>query len=120
MTDFVDMEGQLSEHPLAELIREISAREMSGALRLSRERAKAVIYFESGLLVFAASNLRAHRLREYLKSAGPNDAVVGTPRTASDDELAKALMRSGKTSAVILTAMRTKQVSDVLRVALLW
>ncbi|MDX6577390.1 MAG: hypothetical protein QOE96_3343, partial [Blastocatellia bacterium] len=55
------MNGKLAAHPLAELIREITANGLTGALRLARERAKVVIYFENGELVFATSNLRAHR-----------------------------------------------------------
>ncbi len=51
------MEGKLAEHPLAELIREITATGLAGALRLARERAQVAIYFESGQLVFATSNL---------------------------------------------------------------
>ncbi len=64
------MEGQLSAHPLAELIREIRNTGLSGALRLSHDRARVVIYFETGTVLFAASNLRAHRLREVLKRNG--------------------------------------------------
>src|SRR5712691_8574769 len=112
------MEGQLSKHPLAELIREITAAGLSGALRLEHERAKVAIYFEDGALVFAASNLRAHRLREILKRGGLSDR--GLPARASDDELAKALIQSGRVSAETLATIRGKQVSDVLRVALLW
>ena len=42
------MNGQLREHPLAELITEIAAKGFSGALRSARERAQAVVYFEAG------------------------------------------------------------------------
>src|SRR4028119_1470975 len=56
------MNGHLREHPLAELIREINAAKLSGALRLARERVQAVIYAEGGEIVFARSNLRVHRL----------------------------------------------------------
>ena len=64
------MNGELSEYPLAELIREISVARLSGALRLERERVKLVIYFEEGDLHYATSNLRIHRLAEVLKRAG--------------------------------------------------
>ena len=37
------MEGQLRNHPLAELIHEISDARLSGALRLAFERVKAVV-----------------------------------------------------------------------------
>ena len=64
------MNGKLSDQPLAELIREIGSKLFSGALRLERELAKTVIYFEKGRLVFAASNIRTLRLREYMKKEG--------------------------------------------------
>jgi curved DNA-binding protein CbpA len=115
------MEGQLSEHPLAELIREIAATGLSGALRLARERAKVAIYFQDGELVFAASNLRAHRLREIVKQGGLGDAqMINFPARTSDDELAEALIQGGRVTAETLAKIRSKQVSDVLRLALLW
>ena len=61
------MNGQLSEHPLAELISEIAAKNLSGALRITRGRVKAVVYFEAGTLTYATANLRAYRLSEYLR-----------------------------------------------------
>jgi tetratricopeptide (TPR) repeat protein len=116
-----NMEGQLSEHPLAELIREIAATGLSGALRLARERAKVAFYFQDGALVFAASNLRANRLREIVKQGGLGAAQMSDlPATTSDDDLAKALVESGRVTAETLAMMRSKQLSDVLRLALLW
>jgi curved DNA-binding protein CbpA len=115
------MEGQLNEHPLAELIREITTAGLSGALRLERERASVAIYFENGELVFAASNLRAHRLREIVKRGGLGEAQMSDlPAKASDDELAEALIQSGRVTADTLAIIRRTQVSDVLRLALLW
>src|SRR5439155_4397169 len=118
---FDSMEGQISEHPLAELIREITTAALSGALRLSRDRAKVVIYFESGQLVFATSNLRSHRLREVVKRNGLTDAhVTEFPLKASDEELAAAMIQRGLLQPQTLAAIRANQVSDVLRLALLW
>lgn len=115
------MQGQLVEHPLAELIREIVASGLSGALRLSRERAKVVVYFEEGKLIFATSNLRAHRLREVAKRNGLAEAQIeNLPPKASDDEFASALVQSGQLKPEALAVIRGKQVSGVLRVALLW
>ena len=115
------MQGQLVENPAAELIREIAAKRQSGALRLARERAKAVIYFEAGQLVLASSNLRAHRLREILKRRGFTDARLGESSGQSrDEQLAEALIKSGGLTRETLAAIRVDQVSDILRVALLW
>jgi len=115
------MQGQLAEHPLAELIREIATAGLSGSLRLSRERAKVAIYFESGELVFAASNLRAHRLREVVQRNGLTEAHVNEfPVNASDEELAAAMLHRRLLKPETLAAIRSNQVGDVLRLALLW
>jgi curved DNA-binding protein CbpA len=115
------MQGQLSKHPLAELIREIAAAGLSGALRLARDRTKVALYFEDGTLVFAVSNLRAHRLREILKRGGLGDAQMSDLQAkASDDELAQVLIQTGQLTPKTLATIRSEQVSDVLRLALLW
>jgi len=115
------IEGQLSEHPLAELIREIKNTELSGALRLSNDRARVVVYFGTGDLLFAASNLRAHRLREVLRRNDIADRKLQQyPATISDEELAEGLIKSGGITPALLQKARSTQASDVLRVALLW
>jgi curved DNA-binding protein CbpA len=115
------MQGQLGQHPLAELIREIAAAGQSGALRLSRLRVKVAIYFEAGKLVFATSNLRAHRLREVVLRHGlPAAELENFPPKTSDDELASALIHSGQLKPETLVVIRGKQVCDVLMLALLW
>jgi curved DNA-binding protein CbpA len=115
------MEGKLAEHPLAELIHEITAACLTGALRLARERAKVAIYFESGELVFATSNLRAQRLREVAKRNGLAEAHLAEfPVNTPDAELAVAMLKSKTLKPETLAGIRAKQVSDVLRSALLW
>src|SRR5687768_12506299 len=61
------MNGQLSHQPLAELIREILSKSLGGRLRLTHERVKVAAYFDNGNFVYAASNVRGFRLREYLQ-----------------------------------------------------
>ncbi len=115
------MPGKLSQNPAAELIREIAESQLTGALRLERGRAKAVAVFEAGQLLFASSNLRTHRLREVLKRRGFTDAQLGdSSASTSDNELAAALLQSGALTSETLATIRTRQVSDVLRAALLW
>jgi curved DNA-binding protein CbpA len=115
------MPGKLSQNPAAELIREIAESQLTGALRLQRQRAKAVALFEAGQLLFASSNLRAHRLREILKRRGFTDAQLGdSSASTSDNELAAALLKSGAVTPETLAAIRSGQVCDVLRAALLW
>jgi curved DNA-binding protein CbpA len=115
------MEGTLAENPLAELIREITATAQTGAMRLEREGAKVAIYFEAGQLVFATSNLRAHRLREVVKRNGLTEAHVAEfPARIPDEEIAVAMLKTGLLKPETLAAIRIKQVSDVLRLAVLW
>ena len=87
------MNGQLSEQPLAELIREISGKSLSGRLRLEHERVHAVVYFEDGQLLYAASNLRTLRIGEYLRKAevlSEQDLAQFNERV-SDTDLLKVL-----------------------------
>jgi hypothetical protein len=114
-------EGQLSERPLAELIRELIDAGLSGALRLSNGPARVVIYFEKGELLFATSNLRAHRLREVLKrNAIAEGQIDDFPTQMSDEELGAALLQKGSITTNVLQKMRSTQAADVLRQAILW
>jgi curved DNA-binding protein CbpA len=114
-------EGQLSERPLAELIRELVDARLSGAIRLSNDPAKVVVYFEKGELLFATSNLRAHRLREVFKRNATAEAQIDEfASLTSDEELAAALVQKGTTTNAVLQEMRSAQATDVLRLALLW
>lgn len=63
----LNMHGQIAEQPIAEVIREINARHLSGALRLRHEQIQPSIYFKSGDIIFAISNLRALRLDHFLR-----------------------------------------------------
>ena len=115
------MNGELSEHPLAELIREIAAASLTGALRLERERVKVVVYFEHGEIVYASANLRALRLGEVLQRSGVlTKEQLSRLGKKSDGDLATALINGGHLQRSALEKVRAQQVSDVLRTALLW
>src|SRR6185369_8109146 len=116
------MNGQLSEQPLAELIREISAKSLSGRLRLEHERVHAVAYFEQGEFLYAASNVRTLRVREYLKKAeavSDQDLAQFNERV-SDTDLLKVLCAQKLLSHATAEQIQTRLVADVLRLALLW
>jgi curved DNA-binding protein CbpA len=116
------MNGQLSEQPLAELIREISSKSLSGRLRLEHERIQVVVYFEQGKFLYAASNLRTLRIREYLKKAeavSDQDLAQFNERI-SDTDLIKVLCAQKLLSTAVAEQLQTRQVGDVLRLALLW
>ncbi|HEX5966021.1 MAG TPA: DnaJ domain-containing protein [Pyrinomonadaceae bacterium] len=116
------MNGQLSHQQLAELIREISAKSQSGSVRLERERVKVVAYFYKGHFVYAACNVRTFRLREYLlKSATlPPEQLANYDERAPDLQLARLLSAQQSVTPEKLKEIQSKQVSDILRLALSW
>lgn len=115
------MTGQLSEQPLAELIRELSAKSLAGKLQLEHDRVKVVIYFDNGKLLYAAANVRTLRLREYLLKAGIDEAALARYGERRPDlELAKALVTDQLLTPATVEQIQTKQVTDVLRLALSW
>jgi curved DNA-binding protein CbpA len=115
-------QGKLADQPLVELIRQIGEASTSGALRLARDRAKTVIYFESGAVIFAASNLRAHRLLDFLKRTGAvsEASLSGLSTTTSDDELLSQLAKNGVIDTGAADILRLNQVAEILRGVLLW
>jgi len=115
------MNGQLSDHPSAELIHEILAKSLAGRLQLKHDRVKAAIYFDDGKLMYAAANVRTLRLREYLLRAGiAARALARYDEGQPDLELVKALCKDHLLSAARAEQIQTKQVADVVRLALSW
>ena len=116
------MNGQLSEQPFAELIREISAKRMSGRLRVQQNRVTVVSYFRDGRLLYAAANVRTLRLQAYLtklKITGDLD-LTDVAQNRSDLQLAAVLVENNLIDAKTAEDVQLNQVADVLRLALLW
>ena len=116
------MNGQLNDRPLAELIGEISAKSQSGRLRLERDRIKIAAYFDKGNFVYAACNVRSFRLREYLQKTGnlSPEQLAHFDEQTSDFELARKLGAEKSLAPEIVQQVHSRQVSDILRLALLW
>ncbi|MET0647298.1 MAG: DUF4388 domain-containing protein [Pyrinomonadaceae bacterium] len=117
------MNGRLSDHPLAELVREISDTRLSGALRLEHESAKAAVYFDGGQVVAAVSNVRALRFVEVLRRSGAVDAgrlYAAVGERMSDEQAGVALLHSGVLDEVGLKRLQERQSKEVLGEALRW
>ena len=116
------MKGKLTDQPLAELIREILSKGLSGTLRLEHERARAAVYFLDGQVVFAASNIRSLRLREYLtkRDLVSEKELANLENSLSDLDLAAALRSNGSLRQEDINIVLATLVKDTLRVALLW
>jgi tetratricopeptide (TPR) repeat protein len=115
------MKGHLKDQPLAELLREILSKRLSGTLRVENERAQAAVYFEHGQVIYAASNIKTLRLRRYLaKLKLGSQMPAELQNRLSDLELAAALTSTGNLRQKDVDSLLEKLVTDVLRVALLW
>jgi len=116
------MKGKLTDQPLAELIREILSKGLSGTLRLEHELARAAVYFLDGQVVFAASNIRTLRLREYLtkRDLVSETELANLGNDLSDLGLAAALRSNGSLRQEDINTVLATLVKDTLRVALLW
>jgi curved DNA-binding protein CbpA len=64
------VQGQLGERLVADLIREIAHTNASGLLRLSRAKAIKALFFDSGVPVYAISNLSNEQLEHKLVEEG--------------------------------------------------
>lgn len=116
------MNGQLNEHPLVELIREIAAKSISGRLQLELEKVKVAVYFRSGVLTFAACNVKSYRLGNYLVQSNviseEDLRYLGT--AIKDFDLLKTLISEERITEAQAQKFQARQVSDVLRLALQW
>jgi tetratricopeptide (TPR) repeat protein len=93
-TQNLEVKGKLRDHPLIEILAEISYSHVNGSLRISNEAQKVVIYLRDGSPVFVASNSRRHRLFETLlqSSALTKETLGDIPDFTNDLTLRKALI----------------------------
>ena len=116
------MNGHLNEQPLVELIREITCQQRDGVLRLKQNTVRVAVYFEGGEIIYAVANLRELRLIEYIRKQEllSDEQAASLEDNKSDLALAASLHRRGILDQRTVMRLITKQVLDVLRVALLW
>jgi curved DNA-binding protein CbpA len=116
------MNGQLSEQPFAELVREITAKRLSGRLRVQQNRVTVVSYFRGGVFLYAAANVRSLRLQEYLTKLKVIEDLdlKDVANNRSDLQLASVLVENNLIEAKTAHDVQLKQVADVLRLALMW
>ena len=116
------MNGQLSEQPFAELVREITAKRLSGRLRVQQNRVTVVSYFRRGVFLYAAANVRSLRLQEYLTKLKVIEDLdlKDVANNRSDLQLASVLVEKNLLEAKTAHDVQLKQVADVLRLALMW
>src|SRR3954469_23712631 len=96
----LELKGNLRENPLSELIREFTEARLSGSFRLAHEANKVIVYLNKGMVVFAVSNLRQHRLFEFLLQSEKitRERLKEIPDFANDIALREKLVADGTIS----------------------
>lgn len=118
----LETEGNLTDHPLAELLVETTEAHLSGSFRLASEGHKIVIYLNRGEVVFAASNARQHRLYETLLKektiTGAN--LTGIKNFVNDLDLGQYLLERKVLTKPELIRLFTKQIEEIIKAGLSW
>ncbi len=124
MTAQKDLEitGNLSAYPFAELIVEILHSELDGSLRLSSGDRKVMVYFRDGKIVYVVSNSKALRLFNVLLRSGIIDTkiIARHPNFANDSEFAGNLTSTGILAQKTLDEAFTSQMNDIIVEVLTW
>jgi Flp pilus assembly protein TadD len=118
----LEINGNLTAHPPAELLVEILQSRLDGSLRLSHHNSKSIIYIKDGEVVFAVSNQRQHRIFELLlqSAAIGKQQLVEIPEFTNDFALAKALREKELFSASDIKSIFTRQIEGILRDVIGW
>lgn len=118
----LELKGNLTAFPLAELLVEINHAQFDGSLRFSHADRKIIVYFNQGKVVYAVSNARASRLFDILLREKKIDQKIlsEVPNFTSDFELGKALVEKNLFSEQAINATFAYQIEDILRESLHW
>jgi len=118
----LEITGNISDRPFADMVAEIAQSSLTGSLRLSSGDKKSIAYFRAGKLVFAVSNARSARLFDILlrEKRVSKDDVVKAPNFANDIEFSKHLVESGKLNDAECTALFQKQLVAIVRDLMVW
>ena len=121
-TNNLNLEGDFSAFPLAELLTEIGAVQLNGSLRLSHENQKLIVYFQKGEIVYAVSNSLSSRLFDILLRENKIDkkTLTDIPNFTSDLELAKELVEKKLFARDEIDAIFSRQIEDILQDAIGW
>ena len=118
----LELNGNLHDHPLAELLIEISQAFLNGSLRIASEEHKAIIYFDAGEVIFAVSNARQHRLFNILQRENKmsSDELKEIGNFTNDLEFKNLLIEKDLFSAKQLNELISLQIEEILQTALKW
>lgn len=118
----LETKGNFLTHSFAELVAEIGHSRLNGSLRIEEKEKKCIVYFKSGIIVFAVSNARSARLFDILlrrNKVTPAD-LAKIPNAANDMELAAFLEDKGLLTKAETSQLFGAQIETILVDALTW
>ena len=112
----------MQRHPVHELLSEISAAGLSGALRVENGQHKCIHYFNDGNVVYAASNSRQHRLFDLLMRSGQatKEQITTCRDFTNDHALAAYLEEKGLFDKQTFGHIFEQQLRDILLFTIDW
>ncbi len=112
----LEINGNLSEHPLAELLVEIQQIRLNGSLRLVNDGQKVVVYFDAGDVVFAISNSRQHRLYELLlrENKISKQQLLAISDFTDDLALSGNLLKNNLLEQMDVDVLFSRQIVEIL------
>jgi len=117
--------GQLASSPLAEMLATIHRRGVPGVLQVSRDGARASVYFEGGDVAFATSSEFGESLADCLVRKGhitqaQHQVAERELERSTGVRLGEILIQMGYIEADELAAVVREQVQQVLRGLFNW
>lgn len=118
----LELQGNFLTHPFAELAAEISQSRLTGSLRVADKQKKCVVYFKSGVIVFAVSNARSARLFDILLRRGKlkKEDLAQVPNFANDFEFSVFLQEKNFLTKQECDAMFRDQIEGIIVDLLTW
>jgi curved DNA-binding protein CbpA len=111
------VQGQLGEKLVADLVREIAEKNLSGLLRLSRGKTIKAIFFESGAPKYAISNIGDEQLEYKLikeELAAPDQIEEAKQRAGKPHRVAAVLVEMGVLADDAMRKLVRQQVMDIV------
>ena len=120
----LEIQGNFFTHPLAELLSEIAKARLNGSLRGTDgdKKRKWVIYFKSGKVVFAVSNVKTSRLFYMMLSQGrlSKEDILKVPNYANDLEYASFLQTNGVLTKDATDKLFVEQIESIIVDTIAW
>lgn len=118
----LDIKGKLAPYLPAELLTEISQANLTGSLRLSSKKQKIIVYFDEGIIVFAVSNAREHRLFKILLRDRKisKEQLIKIENFEKDLYLAKRLVNDELLSQDVIDELFSFQIAQIVQKILTW